>query len=30
VLLNYDGQAENVTVPSLIVQCVERLSEEQV
>jgi MoxR-like ATPase len=30
VLLNYDGQAENVTVPSLIVQCIERLSEEQV
>jgi MoxR-like ATPase len=29
VLLNYDGQAENVTVPTLIQQCLERLSEEQ-
>jgi MoxR-like ATPase len=30
VLLNYDGQAENMTTPTLIRQCVERLSEEQV
>jgi len=30
VLLNYDGQAENVAVPTLIRQCIERLSEEQV
>jgi MoxR-like ATPase len=30
VLLNYDGQAENVAVPGLIAQCLERLSEEQV
>jgi hypothetical protein len=29
VLLNYDGQAENVAVPTLIKQCIERLSEEQ-
>jgi MoxR-like ATPase len=29
VLLNYDGQAENVPVPTLIKQCIERLSEEQ-
>jgi MoxR-like ATPase len=29
VLLNYDGQAENVTAPTLIRQCLERLSEEQ-
>jgi hypothetical protein len=30
VLLNYDGQAENVAVPALIRQCLEKLSEEQV
>jgi MoxR-like ATPase len=30
VLLNYDGQAENMAVPTLIAQCLERLSEEQV
>jgi len=30
VLLNYDGQAENMAVPTLIRQCIERLSEEQV
>jgi MoxR-like ATPase len=30
VLLNYDGQAENMAVPALIRQCLERLSEEQV
>jgi MoxR-like ATPase len=30
VLLNYDGQAENMAVPTLIKQCIERLSEEQV
>ncbi len=30
VLLNYDGQAENMAVPALIRQCIERLSEEQV
>ncbi len=30
VLLNYDGQAENMTTPMLIRQCVERLTEEQV
>ena len=29
VLLNYDGQAENMAVPALIRQCLERLSEEQ-
>ena len=30
VLLNYDGQAENIAVPAVIRQCLERLSEEQV
>jgi MoxR-like ATPase len=30
VLLNFDGQAENVAVPTLIKQCIERLSEEQI
>ena len=30
VLLNYDGQAENMAVPALIRQCLEKLSEEQV
>ncbi len=30
VLLNYDGQAENIAVPAVIGQCLERLSEEQV
>ncbi len=29
VLLNYDGQAENVILPEVIGRCLERLSEEQ-
>jgi MoxR-like ATPase len=29
VLLNYDGQAENVVLPEVIGRCLERLSEEQ-
>jgi MoxR-like ATPase len=29
VLLNYDGQAENVSLPEVIGRCLERLSEEQ-
>jgi MoxR-like ATPase len=29
VLLNYDGQAENVVLPDVIRRCLERLQEEQ-